>query len=140
MYFILCYSLFTHCLLLSLIYNSGLYPMYKFGADFMGKSCARVSVHITDDEIAVTGLNSRKNESLDESYPHPSDSEEFSIEISTEDSSEIAQLKKAVAESHDTRKNTDAVNIVGDVSGKQCRIIIEEALHLPVEITPQGTG
>lgn len=113
--------------------------MYKFGADFMGKSCARVSIHINDDERAVAGLSSRYTESLDGNYPHPSDSEEFSIEISTEDSS--TKSKKAVAESNDNGNDTGALrvkNMVGDVSGKQCRIIIEEALHLPVEITPQG--
>ena len=115
--------------------------MYKFGADYLGKSSARISVHITDDEIPEPGMTNRSDVSADESYQYPSDSEDLSKETSPEDDHKITGVIKNAAKKmsmNNERADIDSKQRAIDASGKECRILIEEALHLPSEMTSQG--
>ena len=115
--------------------------MYKFGADFLGKSSARVSVHITENEEPMAGLSGHSSESADENYPHPSDSEEAHTEALSEFVSKPCKAKDSTAEGSDRENDHAGGNVEEDLhntSGNNCRIIVEEALHLPTEMTSQG--
>ena len=121
--------------------HSGLYPMYKFGAEFLGKSSARISVHITDDEGQMAGLNSHCSESADENYSHPSDSEDAHAETSSELISKVKEVKNSTAERFDSENGPAIGNVeeeLRNTSGNKWRIIVDEALHLPTDMTSQG--
>ena len=115
--------------------------MYKFGADFIGKSSARVSIHITDDKGQAANINNHYNQSVDEDYPQPSDSEETSVTTPSTDSGNVTRVKNIKTGNLNSVDDTDAVITKPNIQesrGEQIRIIIEEALHLPVEITSFG--
>ena len=111
--------------------NSGLYPLYKFGADFLGKSSARVSVHVRENDVLpdseLTGHADYTNSFASDMGDDPEDA-------STDQNSPASKIGGVIPSDDDFLKCKQ-----DDASGQVCRVIIEEALHLPVEMTSLGT-
>lgn len=122
----------------SLFWDSGLYPLYKFGADYLGKSSARVSVQITDYQEELKGLK-LSDEYVDEIYPYASDSDDVNGEKSPCQENRFIGKRENAVSLHDRDSNVNAAMNEDDSSSIQYRILIEEASHLPEEITSQGT-
>ncbi|XP_065059410.1 C2 domain-containing protein 3-like [Rhopilema esculentum] len=113
---------------------SGLYPMYKSGADLLGGSCVRISLRITEDGEENIEETVTSNDSIATNYPKDEESDISSIVEDVQGDKQQKRMRKRNA----TPAQEDE-RIREDITGVDCQIVIEEALHLPFETNLQGS-
>ncbi len=116
---------------ITFFFNSGLYPLYRFGADDLGRSCARISIRFQDPNIPpATNTSMDGEESITSSYPF--DDVATDPGASSEKNRRIhSNLSEPADKSSDNQADSEDVEIDSE-SGFKFRIVIDEALHLPV--------
>ena len=117
--------------------------MYKSGADLLGGSCVRISLRITEDGEENMEETVTSNDSVTTNYPKDEESDISSIVEDGQGDKQQKRMKKRNAtpaqEDETIRLGMEINNKQEDITGVECQIIIEGALHLPFETNLQGS-
>ena len=103
-----------------------MYPLFRVGSDYLGNSCARISLRFQDSEDPVSDFRGQE-ESIASGYPEDEDSSNLSIDTACRkdhantDADEPVVVLDHLSATNESKK---------DCGGLGFRILIDEALHL----------